>query len=589
MANVENIEKRLSDIIKTEDAFALALTGDWGIGKTYLWKNFRDKNRESFSGKKYAYISLFGLDSLESLKLAIATEVQTDAANDSPLNVDVSKHIKKLFGFVGGGNITASGDMRFGINIGNKLITNIIMAHLKDTLVCLDDIERKSDSLPMSEIMGLVNYLKNERNCQIIMILHDAESEDRDYFDKHKEKIFDELLVVDDSLSVVKSIVDSSLFTIYEQFYEIIGIKNLRFYQRVDQAFKLFDKAFPSLSQLSKEQILRFILIVRMVYDMPSTLGNDIDFKFFVDSFNSKNISDFRGYEKQNAYKRQDEIPDNIVKFNKINDAIHPFYNYFEISDWGEIIVSWITELDFDKEVTNDLIAKDKITEEALLIDRLASEILNEFHNIDLEPNFAERLYYVACAKIGREQLTNLSFYCDILETCNKKDLASHLETHIKRHIENSINYHQTRTSIDDFYSFGRKENDRFYNFTVNKIENHKYVNISSDTISSIFLDFHKHGRSVYNTNDEKILELVDKNILREVIWTNIDMFLGNRKLFIHSILRHPVLNDIEGKREDVRLWILELLQEKIKQNPNSEPSIKMWLDNTKNLTENLA
>lgn len=589
MANVENIEKRLSDIIKTEDAFALALTGDWGIGKTYLWKNFRDKNRESFSGKKYAYISLFGLDSLESLKLAIATEVQTDAANDSPLNVDVSKHIKKLFGFVGGGNITASGDMRFGINIGNKLITNIIMAHLKDTLVCLDDIERKSNSLPMSEIMGLVNYLKNERNCQIIMILHDAESEDRDYFDKHKEKIFDELLVLDDSLSVVKSIVDSSLFTIYEQFYEIIGIKNLRFYQRVDQAFKLFDKAFPSLSQLSKEQILRFILIVRMVYDMPSTLGNDIDFKFFVDSFNSKNISDFRGYEKQNAYKRQDEIPDNILKFNKINNTIHPFYNYFEISDWGEIIVSWITELDFDKEVTNDLIAKDKITEEALLIDRLASEILNEFHNIDLEPNFAERLYYVACAKIGREQLTNLSFYCDILETCNKKDLASHLETHIKRHIENSINYHQTRTSIDDFYSFGRKENDRFYNFTVNKIENHKYVNISSDTISSIFLDFHKHGRSVYNTSDEKILELVDKNILREVIWTNIDMFLGNRKLFIHSILHHPVLNDIEGKREDVRLWILELLQEKIKQNPNSEPSIKMWLDNTKNLTEKLV
>ena len=240
-------------------------------------------------------------------------------------------------------------------------------------------------------------------------------------------------------VSVLSKINYSSLFTIYEQFYEIIRIKNLRFYQRVDQAFKLFDKAFPSLSQLSKEQILRFILIVRMVYDMPSTLGNDINFKFFVDSFNSKNISDFRGYEKQNAYKRQNEIPDKIVKFNKINDAIHPFYNYFEISDWGEIIVSWITELDFDKEVTNDLIEKDKITEEALLIDRLASEILNEFHNIDLEPNFAERLYYVACAKIGREQLTNLSFYCDILETCNKKDLASHLETHIKRHIENIV------------------------------------------------------------------------------------------------------------------------------------------------------
>jgi len=394
---------------------------------------------------------------------------------------------------------------------------------------------------------------------------------------------------ITDSLSIIESIVDSSLFTIYEQFYGIIGIKNLRFYQQVDKAFKLFDQAFPSLSQLSKRQILRLILIVRMVYDMPSTLGNDIDFKFFVDSFNSKNISNFRGYKKQNAYKSQDETPNNIVKFNKVNDAIHPFYNYFEISDWGEVIVYWITELDFDKEVTNDLIAKDKITEEFLLIDRLASEILNEFHNIDLEPNFAERLYYVACAKIGREQLTNLSFYCDILETCNKKDLASHLETHIKRHIENSINYHQTQISIDDFYSFGRKVNDRFYDFTVDKIASHKYENISSNTISSIFLDFHKHSRRAWNSNDKEILELIDKDILREIIWINTDIFLGNRKLFVHSILLHPSLNDIDGKREEIRLWLLELLQEKIKHNPNSEPSIKMWLDNTNNLTENLT
>ena len=326
-----------------------------------------------------------------------------------------------------------------------------------------------------------------------------------------------------------------------------------------------------------------------MVYDMPSTLGNNIDFKFFVDSFNSENIKDFRGYKIQSAYKEQNEIPDNIVKFNKINDYIHPFYNYFEISDWGEIIVSWITELDFDKEATKNLIEKDKLTEETLVIDRLNSEILSEFHSLEIKPDFPERLYYIACAKIGRTQLTNLSFYCDILEACNKKDLASQLETQIKRHIENSINYHQTQISIDDFYSFGRKENDRFYNFTINEIENHKYINISSNTISSIFLDFHRHGRSVYNTSDKKILELIDKDFLREVIWTDIDEFLGNRKLFIHSILRHPILNEIEGKRESIRLWILELLQEKIKHNPNSEPSIKMWLDDTKNLTENLA
>lgn len=583
MANVEKLEDKLLKLIDTDESFAIALTGEWGIGKTHFWNNFYERNHTNFKTKKYAYVSLFGIESLDSLKFEIALKSHSTSQKKDNFSF-IKKSFQKSLDVIDFSKIEGKG---IALSLSKGMISSAVSSMITNTVICIDDIERLSENIDIKDVMGLVNHLSLEKNCKVVVILHEGKA-DKD-FSEYKEKFFDEVLTLDDSLSIIESIVDSSLFTIYEQFYGIIGIKNLRFYQQVDKAFKLFDQAFPSLSQLSKRQILRLILIVRMVYDMPSTLGNDIDFKFFVDSFNSKNISNFRGYKKQNAYKSQDETPNNIVKFNKVNDAIHPFYNYFEISDWGEVIVYWITELDFDKEVTNDLIAKDKITEEFLLIDRLASEILNEFHNIDLEPNFAERLYYVACAKIGREQLTNLSFYCDILETCNKKDLASHLETHIKRHIENSINYHQTQISIDDFYSFGRKVNDRFYDFTVDKIASHKYENISSNTISSIFLDFHKHSRRAWNSNDKEILELIDKDILREIIWINTDIFLGNRKLFVHSILLHPSLNDIDGKREEIRLWLLELLQEKIKHNPNSEPSIKMWLDNTNNLTENLT
>ncbi|MGE6481970.1 P-loop NTPase fold protein [Psychrobacter namhaensis] len=579
MANVEKLEDKLLKLIDTDESFAIALTGEWGIGKTHFWNNFYERNHTNFKTKKYAYVSLFGIESLDSLKFEIALKSHSTSQKKDNFSF-IKKSFQKSLDVIDFSKIEGKG---IALSLSKGMISSAVSSMITNTVICIDDIERLSENIDIKDVMGLVNHLSLEKNCKVVVILHEGKA-DKD-FSEYKEKVFDEVLTLDDSLSIIESIVDSSLFTIYEQFYGIIGIKNLRFYQQVDKAFKLFDQAFPSLSQLSKRQILRLILIVRMVYDMPSTLGNDIDFKFFVDSFNSKNISNFRGYKKQNAYKSQDETPNNIVKFNKVNDAIHPFYNYFEISDWGEVIVYWITELDFDKEVTNDLIAKDKITEEFLLIDRLASEILNEFHNIDLEPNFAERLYYVACAKIGREQLTNLSFYCDILETCNKKDLASHLETHIKRHIENSINYHQTQISIDDFYSFGRKVNDRFYDFTVDKIASHKYENISSNTISSIFLDFHKHSRRAWNSNDKEILELIDKDILREIIWINTDIFLGNRKLFVHSILLHPSLNDIDGKREEIRLWLLELLQEKIKHNPNSEPSIKMWLDNIVNPT----
>ena len=40
MANVANLEKKLLKLINSKDSFAIALTGEWGIGKTRFWNNF---------------------------------------------------------------------------------------------------------------------------------------------------------------------------------------------------------------------------------------------------------------------------------------------------------------------------------------------------------------------------------------------------------------------------------------------------------------------------------------------------------------------------------------------------------------------
>ena len=80
---------------------------------------------------------------------------------------------------------------------------------------------------------------------------------------------------------------------------------------------------------------------------------------------------------------------------------------------------------------------------------------------------------------------------------------------------------------------------------------------------------------------------MIDKDILEELIWADLDD-KKYRKHFIHSILLHPVLNEIEGKREEVRRWIIKLLNEKTSVSPESEAPIKMWLISTDNLTKNL-
>jgi len=135
MANVANLEKRLKDLIKEADSFAIALTGEWGIGKTHLWNEFRDNNEKVFSGKKYAYVSLFGLDSLANLKSAIAIEVHKSVgANDNIWKKDILKPTKKILSSLTGSSIGTTSDVRIGLNLGNNIITSVVFSHLKNTL-----------------------------------------------------------------------------------------------------------------------------------------------------------------------------------------------------------------------------------------------------------------------------------------------------------------------------------------------------------------------------------------------------------------------------------------------------------------------
>lgn len=72
MANVENLKKKLLKLINNKDSFAIALTGEWGIGKTRFWNEFYEENHINLGVNKYSYVSLFGIDSIEALKFEIA-------------------------------------------------------------------------------------------------------------------------------------------------------------------------------------------------------------------------------------------------------------------------------------------------------------------------------------------------------------------------------------------------------------------------------------------------------------------------------------------------------------------------------------
>lgn len=137
-------EKIIELLKKSKDqnkSVAIAINGEWGIGKTYLWKNelaplIKDKFR-----KNPIYTSVFG---------------------------------KK----------------------DEQAIIEDLVAH-----VCIDEFERLSDKIQVQDILGLISELKEHKGCCVIAIYNDLKlftdetqnEQKRKIFDAYCEKVFDRI------------------------------------------------------------------------------------------------------------------------------------------------------------------------------------------------------------------------------------------------------------------------------------------------------------------------------------------------------------------------------------------------------------
>lgn len=579
MANVESLEKKLLGLMNTEKPCAIALTGEWGVGKTQFWNNFKKKYHDQFKLRKYAYVSLFGIDSLESLKYEIA--VKTHKIDQSEDRMQGAKSLfNKASDTVDLSSIEGKG---LSLNIGKSLITSALSSLVSNTVICIDDVERISDSLSLKDVMGLINDLKLEKNCQVIVILHDSKANEQ--FQEYKEKVLDEILVLDDNLDALKtSITDKLALDVMQLFYRTLRIKNLRFYNKVFISYQQIINSVDSLSNTSRDYILKNLLVIRWIDEFQPEIplqgdenGEEPTFKATLDLFRDQN-GDFIIMSDDSFLKQSKE-------FKAFRKYIEPFYPLFFFDDWTIHIISMLTEHDISKESIQELVADDILSETKLQDELFHRKVINEFHSLKLQPKFCERLYYSACIKIQKSELNDISFYCDIFDSCNRKDLTQQLESHVEQFIKRETSMAQSKPSVGSWYRFGVKPNERFYDCVVENIENYQPTNISSNVISSIFLRYYQDRIS--NDDNKDTLASIDKNVLKEVIWIEIEDE-NYRRQFIHSILLHPVLNKVEGKKEEVRMWILELLNEKIEESSGSEVPIRMWLKSTNDLTENL-
>jgi hypothetical protein len=144
---------------------------------------------------------------------------------------------------------------------------------VKDAIICFDDFERMSNKLDIKDVMGLANYLKLEKNCQIILILDEdkAEGDNKQKYADYKEKLVDETIIINSVEPLIRENtkdIDDQLVNLMVDFADKLEIHNFRFFQKVIKLYQQFRKELPEeVADSTKEIILIRILQGYLIQD----------------------------------------------------------------------------------------------------------------------------------------------------------------------------------------------------------------------------------------------------------------------------------------------------------------------------------
>ena len=155
----------------TANPYALMITGDWGCGKTYFLKEILSKEIEKDTDKKILYISLNGIKLLKEVSEQLFFE-SFEISSHKSKNVEAIKKLTKL-GKIGGKVISR------WLKIDEEDLKEIRLKDLinfSDSVIIFDDLERLSEGLPPSEMLGFINTHFIEHNkIKVLIICNEQE------------------------------------------------------------------------------------------------------------------------------------------------------------------------------------------------------------------------------------------------------------------------------------------------------------------------------------------------------------------------------------------------------------------------------
>lgn len=239
--SIDIIENQIGRFLASEAPEVMSIKGAWGVGKTYAWNKYlgNAKNQNKVALKKYSYVSLFGINSLDDLKFSIFENmVDKRSIGRRPTVETFKNNTADLLKSLGKKTLPIISS-NASIDHYHSIINSLSFLSLEKTIICIDDFERKGKSIEAQDILGLMTQLKEQKKCKVVLILNDeslSEDSSIDYV-KLREKVIDtELRFAPTAENCVEIALNND--KIARQLGENIvklGINNIRIIKKIEK------------------------------------------------------------------------------------------------------------------------------------------------------------------------------------------------------------------------------------------------------------------------------------------------------------------------------------------------------------------
>ncbi len=337
--SIDLVNGEISKFLQSDKPEVLCIRGKWGVGKTYNWTKRLGEAQKAGNVvlPRYSYVSLFGINSLEELKQAIFENVITLSkgklrADLGTLDEFVNSNVgqwRKLTRLVQSVPFVKS-------FIGGDATAILSFLTIRDQIICFDDLERRGQRLDIGDVLGLVSFLREQRNCKVSLILNDEAliDEAKTKFETYLEKVVDVSLVYEPTASDSIGVALGGSDPVSQRVADLctaLGISNIRVIKRIERVVRAIQPMLANYDEEVFRQATSSIVLFCWSHDQP---GEAPTLEFLT----TKKAKSVFGLQKN------ENLPDNEAAWNALLES----YGYTWTDDFDVVLIKGVRNGFFD-------------------------------------------------------------------------------------------------------------------------------------------------------------------------------------------------------------------------------------------------